>query len=181
MIMKGILIALTILILLISGCTQTQQSQATSKDTFVMKLTSPAFGNNGDIPSKYTCDGEDINPPLKIEGVPKNAKNLVLIIDDPDAPAGVWVHGVAFNIDPETTSIEERSGPKSGVAGKNSWGKNSYGGPCPPSGIHRYFFKLYALDKKLDLDGSATKAEVEKAMEGHIIEKAEFVGKYSRR
>ena len=168
-----------IFVLLVSGCAQqTQNSQQIS----TMKLTSLAFENNGLIPAKYTCDGEDINPALKIEKVPPTAKSLVLIIDDPDAPVGTWVHGIAFNMDPDTTLIEERSGPKSGIAGKNSFGKNDYGGPCPPpSETHRYFFKLYALDKKLDLDNSATKADVEKAMENHILGKAELVGKYSKK
>lgn len=179
--MKLILVVPIILVILVAGCTQKLSDIQTADKASNMKITSPAFENNGNIPAKYTCDGQDTSPPMEIEGVPPSAKSIVLIIDDPDAPGGVWVHGIAFNIDPQITSIEESSGPKSGVPGKNSWGKNNYGGPCPPSGTHRYFFKLYALDKKLELDSSATKEDVEKAMEGHILARAELIGKYSKK
>ncbi|MBI2208180.1 YbhB/YbcL family Raf kinase inhibitor-like protein [Candidatus Woesearchaeota archaeon] len=144
-----------------------------------MKLTSPAFKHNGKIPSEYTCDGNDISPELRIEDVPKNAKSLVLINDDPDAPIGTWDHWIVFNIPSTTTKMNKNEEPK-GVGGKNSWGRTGYGGPCPPSGTHRYFFKLYALDTELNLVGGATKKELEKAMEGHIIEKAELIGLYKR-
>lgn len=131
------------------------------------------------IPEKYTADGQDINPPLDITGIPDTAKSLVLIVDDPDAPAGLWVHWLVFNI-PTTDRIEEDSVPRDSIQGTNSWGKTSYGGPSPPSGTHRYFFKIYALDNELDLSSSSEKDNVEKAMEGHILDHAELMGTYSR-
>ena len=145
-----------------------------------MKLTSPAFENNQSIPSKYTCDGEDINPPLQIDEVPEEAKSLVLIVDDPDAPMGTWDHWVVWNIDPSTSLIKENKVPEGAVEGKNDFGKNSYGGPCPPAGAHHYHFKLYALDTKLELDSSSKKGEVEKSMEGHILDWVELIGLYQR-
>ncbi|HLC65665.1 MAG TPA: YbhB/YbcL family Raf kinase inhibitor-like protein [Candidatus Nanoarchaeia archaeon] len=143
----------------------------------MLTLTSPAFRHNSEIPAKYTCRGQDINPQLDILGVPKNAKSLVLIVDDPDAPMGMWVHWVVWNI-PIVTSIKENSIP--GVQGMNDFGKKDYGGPCPPSGTHRYFFKLYALDTTLTLR-EGRKKDVEKAMEGHIIEKTVLVGLYKKK
>ncbi len=145
-----------------------------------MKLTSSVFIHNGAIPSEYTCDGADVSPPLTISDVPKNAKSLALIMDDPDAPVGTWDHWIIFNIPTSITQISKGTEPK-GVAGKNSWGRTGYGGPCPPSGTHRYFFKLYALDTELNLPESSNKKALEKAMEGHIIEKDELVGMYRRR
>ena len=147
---------------------------------YVKELTvkSPAFENNKLIPSKYTCDGEDVNPPLIIEGIPEETRSLVLIIDDPDAPMGTWDHWIVWNISP-TNKIEENSVP--GVQGLNDFRKHSYGGPCPPSGTHRYFFKVYALDTKLDLNQNSRKKEVEKAMKDHILAKGELIGLYSRR
>ena len=144
-----------------------------------MKLTSSAFTNNGKIPSKYTCDGNNINPELIISNVPKNAKSLVLIMDDPDAPIGNWDHWVVFNI-PVTTNVINEDSEAQGVAGKNSWKKTGYGGPCPPDREHRYFFKLYALDTSLNLEEGATKKEVENAIKNHILEKNELVGRYER-
>lgn len=153
-----------------------------------MKLSSPAFGQNGKIPVIYTCDGKNINPPLAISSVPANAKSLVLIMEDPDIPEAaknsfnveIWDHWVVFNIPPETTTISEGQNPK-GIPGKNTRGNNSYGGPCPPDREHRYFFKLYALDTLLNLKESATKKEVEAVMEEHIIAKTELIGKYGRK
>jgi len=148
-----------------------------------LKLSSNAFSHNGTIPTKYTCDGENTNPPLKIEGVPSPAKSLVLIVDDPDAikPAGkVWDHWVVWNIKPESKEIKENSVPSESVQGENGRGQNKYQGPCPPDTEHRYFFKLYALDTIFDLKEGSTKQEVEKAMQGHILAKTEFVGKYNR-
>lgn len=145
-----------------------------------MKIDSSAFGHNQSIPSKYTCDGENINPPLTFSDVSESAKSLVLIMDDPDAPMGVWDHWFVWNIPKETISINEDLTPP-GVVGKNTGGKIGYQGPCPPDRQHRYFFKLYALDTMLDIDTSATKQDLEKAMEGHILEKAELIGLYSRR
>lgn len=146
-----------------------------------LKITSPAFENNGYIPSKYTCDGTDSNPPLLIENVPAKAKSLALIVDDPDAPGGVWVHWVLWNIPAETKEIKENSVPAGAKQGLNDFRKNRYNGPCPPPGTHRYFFKLYALDTILSPDTRSTKADLEKAMKGHIIEQTSIVGLYRRR
>lgn len=145
-----------------------------------MKLTSSAFETNQPIPVEYTCYGEDINPQLEIAEVPKEAKSLVLIVDDPDAPSGTWDHWLVWNIDPQTTLIEEDSVPEGAILGANSFGKQNYGGPCPPSDTHRYFFTLYALDEVLSLDDSAGRAELEKAMKDHILDQAELVGLYQR-
>ena len=144
-----------------------------------MKITSSEFENNGNIPSEFTCDGDDVSPPLTIEDVPENAKSLVLISDDPDAPAGTWDHWIVFNIPPSTAEIPKGTEPQ-GVGGKNSWGRTGYGGPCPPSGTHRYFFRLYALDTKLDLSEGSTKKDLEKAMEGHIIGQTQLMAEYQR-
>ena len=142
-----------------------------------MKLESLDFENQGFIPKKFTCDGEDINPGLIIEDVPEGTKRLALIMEDPDAPMGTWVHWIVFNI-PVTDIIEENSVP--GIQGINDFRKLEYGGPCPPSGTHRYFFRLYALDEKLSLKEGCTKKELEEAMEGHILATAELVGLYAR-
>ncbi|MBS7622375.1 YbhB/YbcL family Raf kinase inhibitor-like protein [Candidatus Bathyarchaeota archaeon] len=142
-----------------------------------LKITSSAFKSNGFIPKKYTCDGDDVNPPLSIEGLPRQAVSLVLIVDDPDAPRGTWVHWVVWNI-PPVRVIQEDSVP--GIEGVNDFQRHSYGGPCPPSGTHRYFFKVYALDTELQLSQNAGKRDVEKAMEGHILAMGELVGLYSR-
>jgi len=158
------------------------QPEEPSPEPTIMNLTlsSTAFEHEGTIPSKYTCDGEDINPPLKIEGVPEGTQSLTLIVDDPDAPAGTWVHWILFGMSPEVTEIPENTVPESASEGVNSWDKHEYGGPCPPSGTHRYFFKLYALDTKLALAAGATKAELEQAMEGHILAETVLMGTYER-
>lgn len=146
-----------------------------------MKLSSPGFTHNGVIPSKYTCDGADVNPALMIEAVPGEAKSLALIMDDPDAPRGTWVHWVVWNIDPKTTEIGENTVPSGAKQGMNDFRRKEYGGPCPPSGTHRYYFKVYALDAVLDLDERATKAKLEAAMKDHIIGRCELIGLYSRK
>lgn len=145
-----------------------------------MKLTSPAFANNGAIPPEFTCDGSGSSPPLIISEVPPNAKSLALIMDDPDAPAGTWDHWIVFNIPSSTNKIAKGAEPE-GIGGRNSWGRAGYGGPCPPSGTHRYFFKLYALDTELSLPEGATKSSLERAMGGHVISKTELIGTYKRR
>jgi Raf kinase inhibitor-like YbhB/YbcL family protein len=149
-----------------------------------MKLTSPAFDPDGKIPSKYTCDGENINPPLIISDVPDRAASFVLIMDDPDVPKrlradGMWDHWVVFNIPPSTREIVEGEEPQ-GTHGMGTSGNLSYFGPCPPDREHRYFFKLYALDTELTLAEKATKHQVERAMEGHILARAELMGRYER-
>ena len=144
-----------------------------------MKLDSPVFEANGRIPTKFTCVGKDVSPPLRITDAPPSAKSLALIMDDPDAPAGTWVHWVEWNIPPGPTTIAEAAG-RLGVQGTNSWGKRGYGGPCPPSGAHRYFFKVYALDAMLTLPEGTQKSGLLAAMEGHILAQAELVGLYSK-
>jgi Raf kinase inhibitor-like YbhB/YbcL family protein len=145
-----------------------------------MKILSSAFKQNVKIPSKYTCDGESVNPPLVIYEVPENAKSLVLIVDDPDAPMGIFVHWIMFNINPTKTTIHEDEKEKFGAAGVTSAGGLTYVAPCPPSGTHRYFFKLYALDIILTLPEGVDKIAVESSMKNHILEKAELIGLYSR-
>jgi Raf kinase inhibitor-like YbhB/YbcL family protein len=141
-------------------------------------VKSPAFENNKLIPVKYTCDGDNVNPPLTIEDVPEGTKSLVLIVDDPDAPSGIWNHWVVWNIPPDARKIEENTVP--GTEGISTSRKHNYGGPCPPYGTHRYFFKVYALDAKLDLTANSKKKDVEEAMESHILAEGELVGLYRR-
>lgn len=143
----------------------------------MMKLTSPAFTHQAIIPQKYTCQGKDINPHLTLSNIPQGTISLALIIDDPDAPMGTWNHWLLWNLKP-IEEIKEDSAP--GTQGKNSWGRNDYGGPCPPRGRHRYLFKLYALDSELKLPAGSTKVELEKAMDGHILEQAELLGVYQK-
>lgn len=142
-----------------------------------MKITSPEFKHNEFIPKKFTCEGSDINPVLTIEDIPKDTKSLALIVDDPDAPMGTWVHWVVYDI-PVVPRIDEDSIP--GKQGGNDFNRQDYGGPCPPSGTHRYFFKMYALDTQLNLAEGISKKALEKAMEGHILGKAELIGLYQR-
>jgi Raf kinase inhibitor-like YbhB/YbcL family protein len=146
-----------------------------------MKIASPVFKHNDMIPVKHTCDGVDVNPPLTFEDVPASAKSLALIVDDPDAPRGTWVHWVAWNIAPDTREVPEKSVPKGASQGLNDFRKVDYGGPCPPSGTHRYFFKLYALDSMLTLGKNTDKIALETAIKGHIISQAELIGLYRRK
>lgn len=143
-----------------------------------LKITSPVFAHNSLIPAKYTCDGENVNPPLNINGFPEGTRSLVLIVDDPDAPMGTWVHWVVWSLPPKAT-IEENM--ISETEGLNDFRRQQYGGPCPPSGTHRYFFKVYALDTVLELSPNSRKKDVEKAMSGHTLAKGEIVGLYRRR
>lgn len=145
-----------------------------------MKITSPAFAHNESIPSQYTCDGEDINPPLQCSDVPLEAKSLALIVDDPDAPSGIWDHWIIFNVPPDTMTIPEGEEPL-GVHGIGTSKNTNYHGPCPPDKEHRYFFKLYALDAMLELPSGANKQEVEQAMKKHILAQAELIGRYERK
>lgn len=149
-----------------------------------MKIESSAFKEGALIPQKFTCDGQDLSPALRFTDVPKEAKSLALVVDDPDVPPAVradrnWDHWVVWNIPPATHDIGEGGAPK-GVQGRNSWGKNVYGGPCPPDREHRYFFKLYALDTMLELPATAGKPELLAAMKGHVMEQAQLMGRYDR-
>jgi Raf kinase inhibitor-like YbhB/YbcL family protein len=146
-----------------------------------LTVTSAAFSEGTAIATKYTCDGDDVNPPLAIGVTPAGARSLALIMDDPDAPVGTWVHWVAWNIPAQTREIPENGMPAGAQQGLNSWKRNDYGGPCPPSGTHRYFFKLYALDTALTLAPSATKKDLEHAMEGHVLAAGQLMGTYKRR
>ncbi|HWP90916.1 MAG TPA: YbhB/YbcL family Raf kinase inhibitor-like protein [Thermodesulfobacteriota bacterium] len=152
-----------------------------------MKITisSTAFKEGGMIPKRYTCDGPNISPPLSWDSVPVGTKSLALICDDPDAPRGTWVHWVIFNLRANTKELTENIPPQQTLPngaqqGRNDFGKIGYGGPCPPGGTHRYYFKLYALDNEINLEAGATKAELLKAMEGHILAKGQLMGRYKR-
>ena len=146
-----------------------------------ISITSSSFQAGGDIPAKFTCDGTNVSPALQIGGVPNEAKSLVLIVDDPDAPRGLFTHWIIWNIDPKTTRVAENSAPAAGVQGTNDFGKRNYGGPCPPSGTHRYFFKIFALDTKLELKPNARRAELDAAMRGHVLAQGELMGRYSHK
>ncbi len=162
------IIILFCICLLLSGC-MTKRGEN-------MKLKSKEFENNGDIPSKFTCKGDDINPELIIEDIPDNAESLALSLKDPDAPIGTWVHWLVYNIPVDKTTIEEDS--ISGEQVMNDFGREDYGGPCPPSGVHRYYFTVYALDiDNLDIN---SKQEFDEKIQSHTIEKAELIGKYSK-
>jgi Raf kinase inhibitor-like YbhB/YbcL family protein len=156
-----------------AGCVENQQPRLGD-----MKITSAAFENNGSIPADYTCDGADVSPPLSFQNVPGNANSLAVIMDDPDAPMGTWVHWLVWNIPRNTTGLTQaQSIPY--PQGRNDFGDVKYGGPCPPSGTHRYFFKLYALDTMLQLPKGSTKQQLEAAMSGHILEEAQLIGTYT--
>lgn len=145
-----------------------------------MELRSPKFRNGNPIPPQYTCDGIDINPPLTITGIPEGTRSLALIVDDPDAPMGTWVHWVVWNIPPDIEMIKEDFVMEGIVEGVTSFGKSGWGGPCPPGGTHRYYFRLFALDTMLDLPGTASRSQLEKAMGDHIIKQTELFGTYTR-
>ncbi len=162
-----------------------QEATMNSQTDRDFRLSSPAFEPGQTIPVKYTCDGMDISPPLVWAGPPSDTASFALIMDDPDAPAGIWVHWVIFDMPADARELPEGVPPDpvledGSVQGTNSWGRVGYGGPCPPRGTHRYFFKLYALDTALGLEPSATKADVLAAMEGHVLDQTELMGVYQR-
>ncbi len=150
-----------------------------------IKITSSAFEEGGLIPAKYTCDGADVSPPLQWDAVPQGTKSIALICDDPDAPMGTWVHWVLFNLPAETNELAENIPadkilPNGARQGVSDFGRVGYGGPCPPGGTHRYFFKIYALDTEVGLQAGADKRRLLKTMEGHILGQGQLVGKYKR-
>ncbi|MEA1925668.1 MAG: YbhB/YbcL family Raf kinase inhibitor-like protein [Patescibacteria group bacterium] len=145
-----------------------------------MKIFSPSFENNESMPIRYTCDSRNINPSLVIKDVPENTQSLVLIVDDPDAPSKAWTHWTVWNIDPRIGRIEEGSVPEGAIEGGTDFGVIGYGGPCPPSGEHHYYFRLYALDCVLDLKSGAPRDQLDEAMTGYVIDDAELMGLYSR-
>ncbi len=183
--------ALTLVALLtFAGCTTGPQplppeppAKQSSNQKSEIKVTSAAFKEGQPIPRQYTCDGVNVSPPLEWSGVPKNAKTIAIIADDPDAPAGTWVHWVLYNLPAENIGFVENVAvgetlKAGGFQGKNDFGKIGYGGPCPPRGTHRYFFKVYALDAELPLNAGATKADVEKTFEGHLVGQGQLMGTY---
>src|SRR2546429_4183939 len=178
----GVVLALGLVLVLILGTAPSRKDKA----VMTIQLTSSAFAEGEFIPAKYTCDGEDVSPPLKWSNVPTGAKGLALICDDPDAPVSTWVHWVLYGLPPTETELPEKvpttetlaNGAKQGI---NDFKRIGYGGPCPPAGRpHPYFFKLYALDNQLKLKAGASKQEVEQSMQNHILGKAELMGKYGR-
>jgi Raf kinase inhibitor-like YbhB/YbcL family protein len=172
--------------LIASACAQASPPVASDSEIMDISVSSAAFRDGDTIPQKYTCDGEGISPPLAWEGVPEGAKSLALIADDPDAPAGTWVHWVLYNLASSSAGLPEGVPVEQVVAGmgaqgSNSSRKNGYSGPCPPGGApHRYYFKLYALDIEPGLAPGATKADLEKAMQGHILARGQLMGRYGR-
>jgi Raf kinase inhibitor-like YbhB/YbcL family protein len=146
-----------------------------------MKISSPAFHEGGTIPEKFSKNGQNVNPELRIEGAPAEAKSLTLIVDDPDAPVGLFTHWLVWNFDSKTTKIAENSVPKGAVQGTNDYPNLGYGGPQPPSGTHRYYFKIFALDRMLDLKSGAKRRELDAAMRGHIVGQGELIGRYSKK
>ena len=149
-----------------------------SRENNHIRVRSVAFSHGGQIPPKYTCEGENVNPPLEASDLPENTRSLALIVEDPDAPRGVYDHWVVWNI-PPNKAIGENSRP--GTSGKNSFGNNGYGGPCPPSGSHRYFFKVYALDSDLDIPAGSDKKTLQDAMKNHVLASGELMGHYQKR
>ena len=146
-----------------------------------MKITSSAFQEGGTIAEKFSKNGQNVNPELRIEGAPAEAKSLALIVDDPDAPVGLFTHWLVWNIDPKTSEISENSTPKGAVQGTNDFPGSGYDGPQPPSGTHRYYFKIFALDRMLDLKPGAKRRDVDAAMRGHVIGQGELMGRYSKK
>ena len=183
----AIIVIIGVVVLLLARDTDTAKQKPVTighKSQSNMQLNSLAFNYNEAIPTKYTCDGENVSPPFVISDVPEGTQSLALIMDDPDVPTtvqsdGVWNHWVVFNIPPDTKEIVEGQEP-AGVHGKGTSGDAGYYGPCPPDREHRYFFKIYALDTMLDLPEGSSKADVERVMEGHTLDKAELVGRYER-
>ena len=144
-----------------------------------MKITSSAFQEGGNIPPKFTCDAGDSSPPLRIAEIPSDAKTLALVVDDPDAPSGLFTHWIVWNISPQTNTIAEGSAAQ-GVQGTNDFGKSGYGGPCPPSGTHRYYFKIFALDRELNLPSGTKRNQLDAAMKGHVVAQGQLMGRYAK-
>lgn len=179
------LVLLLMLVPAFVACTFGEERAPASEENVPLsiELSSPAFDPGNTIPVAYSCDGDNISPPLQWRNVPQGTQSLALIMDDPDAPGNAWVHWVLYNIPAQTSELPENvapadSVPGGGSQGDNSWNRVDYGGPCPPSGSHRYFFKLYALDVMLDLDAGATKNQLLAAMEGHILARGELMGTF---
>jgi Raf kinase inhibitor-like YbhB/YbcL family protein len=169
-------------LMIVGGCAITMALAAfAATGGATMKITSSAFKEGGMIPDKYSKDGQNVNPPLRIEGAPADAKSLLLIMDDPDAPVGLFTHWLVWNIDVKTAEIAENSVPQGAVQGTNDYPNLGYGGPQPPSGTHRYYFKIFALDQPIELKSGAKRQEVDAAMRGHVIAQGELMGRYSHK
>jgi Raf kinase inhibitor-like YbhB/YbcL family protein len=168
-----------VLIFIVLFVDTTMAAEVTQTRDF--KISSRAFENSGTIPKKYGCGGDNVNPPLRIESVPPEAKSMALIFDDQDAPGGSYVHWVLWNIDPGTKEIKEGSVPEEAVQGINGFKKDTYGGPCPPTRPHRYVFKVFALDTVLNINPASTKLDLEKAMKGHVLGEAQLKGTYKKK
>ncbi len=174
--------------LLVAGCrseTSPQPSSPSGTATSGLTLDSPAFAQGEPIPRAYTCDGDDISPPLTWTDPPADTVTFALVMEDPDAPGGTWEHWVIFDVPGDASGLPEAIPPEprlpdGSVQGLNSWGRVGYGGPCPPGGRHRYFFRLYALDTRLELGADTTAAQLMEALEGHVLARAELMGVYSR-
>ena len=182
----GAIVLVVAFALLFSGCVQKTDETVdgnvkgeTMKNT-TFRITSPAYAEGKEYPEKYTCDGQEINPPLELTGIPNGTKTLALVFDDPDAPGGTYDHWIMWNI-PIVSRIEENSIPSGATQGKNSEGTNKYAGPCPPSGTHRYIYHAYALDTELSLSEKSGKADLEKAIKSHVLESATLTGLYSKK
>lgn len=148
-----------------------------------LEVTSPAFEDRGMIPAEYSCKGADVSPEINWSGAPDGTKSFALVCEDPDAPAKTWIHWVVFNIPASVSGLAANSSgniPGGGIEGVNSWGRNDYGGPCPPSGAHRYYFKIYALDEMLNLPGKTTSLSLKRAMKGHILAEGQLMGKFRK-
>jgi Raf kinase inhibitor-like YbhB/YbcL family protein len=168
--------------IIIVGCAMTAAALVTfAAGGAKMKISSSAFQEGGAIPEKFSKNGQNVSPELRIEGAPAEAKSLALIVDDPDAPVGLFTHWLVWNIDPKTTEIAESSAPNGAVQGTNDYPNLGYGGPQPPSATHRYYFKIFALDRMLDLKSGAKRREVDAAMRGHVIGQGELMGRYSKK
>jgi len=177
---KVLIIVVAVIAIAVVALVWIKKVNSKKEPKMTIQITSSAFGQGSPIPEKYTCKGEGANPDLKISGVPTKAKSLVLIVDDPDAPAGLWTHWLLINIDPTTAEIAENSTPAGAVVGQNSSGTMKYEGPCPPSGTHRYYFRIYALDIKLNLPPSYKRQELDRAIEGRVLARGELMGKFSK-
>lgn len=184
---RAVFVPIVLLLVLCSSCQR--QNRYNAEDTEVPKMTiqftSSAFQEGGMIPARCTCDGPNVSPPLAWTLLPEGTKSLALICEDPDAPKGTWVHWVVFNLRPDPGLLRENVQPRETLdegarQGRNDFGRIGYGGPCPPSGTHRYFFKLYALDTELILEAGASKPELLEAMKGHILAEGQLMGRYSR-
>jgi len=176
------LVVLLVLVAMVAACGSEEQTPReplpiTGNE---LTLTSPAFSEGEPIPARYSCDGEDVPPGLTWQDVPTGVESYALIMDDPDAPGRIWVHWVVYNIPADVRALPDGDGDPVGVQGENSWGDPGYGGPCPPGGEHRYFFKLYALDTELDLEAGADKEALLAAMEGHVLAEGQLMGRYER-